>query len=79
MMSAIKDITAKALALPIDERVILAQCLWNSIEDFVNPDVEGEWLTLAEKRWLEIEAGEVQCIPMEEAMIKARASLKKSL
>jgi putative addiction module component (TIGR02574 family) len=78
MMPLLKDITAKALTLPIDERVILAQCLWNSIEDYVNPNIEKEWLALAEKRWIEIEEGKVQCIPAEEAMMKARAYLKKN-
>jgi len=77
-MSALKNITAKALALPIDERVILAQCLWNSIEAYIDPEVEEEWLQLAEKRWTEIEEGRIQCIPAEEAMMKARASLKRN-
>jgi hypothetical protein len=35
MISVLKDITDKALTLPIDERVILAQSLWNSIQDFI--------------------------------------------
>jgi putative addiction module component (TIGR02574 family) len=73
MISGLKDITAKALTLPIDERVILVQRLWNSIEGYANPKIEEEWLALAEKRWIEIEEGKVQCIPAEEAMIKARA------
>ncbi|MCX6583967.1 MAG: addiction module protein [Candidatus Aminicenantes bacterium] len=34
--------------------------------------IEEEWLALAEKRWIEIEEGKVQCIPAEEAMMKAR-------
>lgn len=78
MMPVLKDITAKALTLPINERVTLVQSLWNSIEDYVTPNIEEEWLALAEKRWIEIEEGKVQCIPDKEAMTKARAYLKKN-
>jgi putative addiction module component (TIGR02574 family) len=78
MMPVLKDITAKALTLPINERVTLVQSLWNSIEDYVTPNIEEEWLALAEKRWIEIEEGKVQCIPAKEAMTKARTYLRYS-
>lgn len=67
----------KILILPIDERIILAQRVWDSVEDFVNPEVENAWLDEAEKRWQEIEQRKVQCISAEKVMKKARISLKK--
>lgn len=66
----------QALALQADERAILAQRLWDSIEHFLSPDVEHAWLEEAERRWREIEEGRVQCIPGEVAMKQARNSLK---
>jgi len=69
------ELSQQILALPIDERVILAQRVWNSVEHFVDPKIEKVWLDEAERRWQEIEQGKVQCIPAEEVMRKARASL----
>lgn len=75
MELALSEITDKALSLPIDDRVTLAQRLWDSIEGFIDPETEDAWLKEAEKRWQEIEEGRVECIPAEEAMKKAKASL----
>jgi putative addiction module component (TIGR02574 family) len=65
---ALNELTSKALALPLGERILLAQRLWESIEDFIDSDVEQEWLNAAEQRWKDIEEGSVQCIPAEKAM-----------
>lgn len=62
----------------MDDRVILAQQLWDSIEGFSDPNIEEEWLEKAEKRWEEIENGRVHCFPAAEAMLKARNSLKSN-
>ena len=64
------------LALPTDEKAILAQRIWDSIEHFVDSAVEEAWLNVAEKRWKEIEQGVIQCEPAEEVMKKVRAGLK---
>jgi len=77
MELALSELTYRALSLPIDERTVLAQRLWESIEGFVDSDVEDEWLNAAEQRWRDIEEGRVQCIPAEEAMTKARSRLSK--
>ncbi len=77
MELALNELTDRALSLPIDDRTVLAQRLWESIEGFVDADVEAEWLNAAEQRWREIEEGRVQCIPAEEAMMKARSRLSK--
>jgi putative addiction module component (TIGR02574 family) len=65
------------MVLPPDERAFLAQCLWDSLEDFAHPEIEQAWLEDSNKRWQEIEDGIVACIPAEEVMRKARSSLNK--
>jgi putative addiction module component (TIGR02574 family) len=77
MSAALNELTDRVMELSTDERAILAQKIWNSIDDFIDPNTEQEWLDEAERRWLEIEQGSVQCISAEEAMSKARNRLKK--
>ena len=79
MELALNELTNKALALPLGERTLLAQRLWESIEDFIDSDIEQEWFNVAEQRWKDIEVGSVQCIPVEEAMKTARAKLKRKM
>lgn len=76
MRTTLNEITDKALHLPIQERTILAQRLWESVEGFTDPEVERAWLDTAEKRWIEIEEEKVTCIPGSEAIEKARMNLK---
>jgi putative addiction module component (TIGR02574 family) len=64
--------------LPIEARVVLAQKLWESIEGFVDPDIEEAWLKEAEKRWQDIETGRVTCIPADKAMEKAKTRLNRN-
>lgn len=77
MDAVLYELTNQALSLSTDERAILAQRLWESIEGFIDPETEEAWLREAEKRWKEIEEGKVKCIPVEEAMKEARASLSR--
>ncbi len=58
-MTQINELTSEAMALPPDERAVLAQRLWDSLGDFVNPEFEQAWLEEADKRWHEIEEGRV--------------------
>ncbi len=74
-MSAVA-ILDQVLTLQVDERAILAQRIWESIEHFLSPEVEQAWLEEAERRWREIEEGRVQCIPAAEAIKQARNSLQ---
>jgi putative addiction module component (TIGR02574 family) len=77
MTTAILEITKQAMALPADERATLALQLWESVEDFVDPNVERAWSEEVEKRWAEIQNGIVECLPAEIVMQQARASLKR--
>ncbi len=53
-MSRLTDVTDQALALPAEERVILAQRVWDSVEHFANSEVEKAWMEEVDRRWREI-------------------------
>ena len=77
MSLKIKEIKNKAMELSADERALLAQQLWDSIDNFMNPEIEHKWFETAKQRWQDIEEGKVECIPAEKVMRKARNILKK--
>jgi putative addiction module component (TIGR02574 family) len=70
------ELTNKVLSLSVEDRVIIAQRIWDSIESFVNVEIEKIWLDEAEKRWMEIEGGKVKCISADEVMQTARKILQ---
>ena len=69
------DVTKQALDLSVDERIILAQRIWDNVGHFVNSEVEKGWLDEVDRRWQEIEEGKVQCLPVNQVMKQARESL----
>ncbi len=76
-MSTLTDVTKKAMALPVEDRVVLAQRVWESVEHFASREVEKAWLDEADRRWHEIEEGKVRCPPADEVMKRARKSLAR--
>ena len=74
-MSTLTDVTREALSLPVEERVVLAQRVCESLEHFATPDVEKAWMVEADRRWREIEEGKAQCLSADEVMRQARQSL----
>jgi putative addiction module component (TIGR02574 family) len=77
MELALNELTDQALSLSVDERTLLAQRLWESIEGFIDTETEKAWLEESDRRWKDIKEGKVKCIPAEKAMKKARASLNR--
>jgi putative addiction module component (TIGR02574 family) len=77
MELALNELTDQALSLSIEERAILAQRLWESIEGFIDTETEKAWLEESDRRWKDIKEGKVKCIPAEKAMKEARASLNR--
>ena len=76
-MPAIDEIEKKLLALPLEQRVLLAQSLLSSV-----PPVDDEWseaqeLAEAERRDREIESGQVQAMHDEEFWQWVEASRKR--
>lgn len=74
-MTTLANVTKKALSLPVEDRIILAQRVWESVEHFANPDVEKAWMDEADRRWQEIEKGKVQCQQADQVMKQAREKL----
>ena len=74
-MSMLSNVTKQALDLPIEERIILMQRIWDSVGHFINPEVEKAWLDEVDRRWQEIEEGKVQCLPADQVMKQAHESL----
>ncbi len=73
----VNELTDQAMVLPPDERFLLATRLWESLENFISPEIERAWLEESERRWHEIEKGKVRCIPAQEVMQKARERLER--
>lgn len=76
-MSAIKEIERAALALPLQERVLLAESLLESL-----PAAENEWsdeeeLAEAERREDEIASGKVQTLSEAEFWERVEANRKR--
>lgn len=76
-MSALAEVMNKALALPVDERVLLAQRVWGSVEHFSSSEVGKAWMAEADRRWRDIEDGRTQCVPADEVMRRARNKLRR--
>jgi putative addiction module component (TIGR02574 family) len=65
MARDLRKVFREAFELPESERATLAGLLIESIEAPPDPDVEEQWAIEAERRWRQIEAGEVETIPWE--------------
>lgn len=78
MARPLKEIEQELLSLPEAERARLAHRLIVSLDEDVRADegVQAAWLEEVKRRDAEIERGEVQAIPAEEAMRRAHEALK---
>jgi putative addiction module component (TIGR02574 family) len=74
------DLTEAVMALPAPERLDLAVALWQSVhgagEEQETEEDRQALLAMLQERIRQIDAGEVQCIPAEEAIRRARARLR---
>jgi putative addiction module component (TIGR02574 family) len=76
-MSTLRDeLSKKALALSVEERVQLAQGLLESVERDADPDVEAAWEVEIARRIAECERGEAKLIPAEEVFAEVRRRLR---
>jgi putative addiction module component (TIGR02574 family) len=73
-MTAIADeILNRALALDEEERVKIAERLWDSVESAGTVDLTDEQKATLDRRWEEIESGKVKCRPVKEVISELRA------
>ena len=68
------QLTNQVLALSPEERVELAQRLWESVDGTIDDDAE--LFAEIERREAEIESGKVMPIPYDQAMREIRESLQ---
>lgn len=69
---SVAELTRAALALPQEERLVLAQEIWGSLEVVPIMESEQEILLEAIRRDEELESGSVEGIPAEEVYSKIR-------
>ncbi len=67
---------SEVLLLPEEARARLAKVLLLSLDEVDDGDVNGIWAEEAERRYLEIERGDVVPIPSADVLSEARARLK---
>ena len=77
MDARFEEIVASAMELPEQERVRLARELIASLDEEIDPDVEGLWLAEAERRLEELRSGKTRGMPAEEAFARARNALRR--
>lgn len=80
MARSLMEIEQELLSLPQAERARLAHRLIVSLDEDVPPDegVEAAWIEEVKRRDAEIERGDAQLIPAEEAMRRVSEALKKN-
>ena len=71
-----KAIHDEALNLPLDDRAKLAEKLLLSLDLSTEEEAKDLWLVEAQRRAGEIDSGDIQPIPAEEVLRKARALLR---
>jgi putative addiction module component (TIGR02574 family) len=76
MTKPARELEARALRRPRQERARLAQRLISSLDPEVDADVDKLWLHEAERRLSELKSGRVAGIPAEKVVRKARSTLR---
>lgn len=66
MSVAFKQVIENIKELSADEKALVAHCLISSLESKQDEGVEEAWAKLIEKRYLELESGDVQGLSWEE-------------
>jgi putative addiction module component (TIGR02574 family) len=76
-MSAIEELEKTVLALPVEQRVVLAESLLNSLPPAGEAWSEAEELAELERREREIESGQSQPLPEAEFWKRVEAGRKR--
>lgn len=73
----LEELAEIALELPPESRARLAELLVESLHTAEPTDIDRAWAAEARRRAEELESGAVEPIPAEEALRRARNSLKR--
>ena len=60
-----KDLIAEAIALPVEERVIVVDLILKSLNPSES-DIDKKWAAVAKQRLQELRSGEIEAIPGDE-------------
>jgi len=72
-MSAIAErLRAELLRLPTEDRAELAYCLIRSLDEGEDGDVQSAWEAELERRWQEMESGQVAGVPAAQVFAELR-------
>ena len=75
MSMTVEQIATEALALPSEERALLADHLVESLDASEVSRIDRVWATEAKRRRDEVRSGKVKMIPGDEALAQVRRSL----
>lgn len=75
MTTLVDELSQKAMELPPEERVRLAERLLATVHD-VDAEVEAAWDQEIQRRLAEIDSGTAKLIPAEEVFAEVRRILK---
>ncbi len=76
MSSQFDDLEKRVRALSREEKAALARVLIDQLDPVNEPGVEELWLEEARRRYDAYRKGEIQSIPGDEAMARARSRLR---
>ena len=76
MSSQFDDLEKRVRALSREEKAALARVLIDQLDPVNEPGVEELWLEEARRRYEAYRKGEIQSIPGDEAMARARSRLR---
>ena len=83
--SPVQEIIDKALALPKDKRMFIANTLWKSADEFaepeaeyeMDPEAEAEWIKTSKRRLDELKSGRVKGIDLDDFLNEMRGKTAK--
>jgi putative addiction module component (TIGR02574 family) len=78
MTASAKELKKQALALAPADRVVLAETLLASVDEFILPEIEKAWQKEVSGRVDEIKLGRTKLIPAEEVHRRVRAALNEA-
>ena len=76
-MPQAKEILEAALRLDSDERAVIAEELWASLDTAPDESVEKAWAREVESRIEDLDEGRVKSVPLDEARARIAQSLRR--
>jgi putative addiction module component (TIGR02574 family) len=70
------ELLKQALELTVEERASLAAQILESLDSSDDPEVQAAWQAEIERRMAQLDSGEVQGVPIEEAKRQVRSILE---